>query len=117
MKHFGDNMDKFRARVAARLGGEPVVPDFSAEYKKEPVVATGAKEKTVMVELKQVKQGSKCAEVKTVQRLLNAMGYDCGEVDGSFGAKTLSAVKDFQKAKGLSVDGIVGAKTWAALLK
>jgi len=36
-------------------------------------------------------------------------------VDGVFGPKTLSAVKDFQKGAGLVVDGIVGPLTWAAL--
>jgi len=37
-------------------------------------------------------------------------------VDGAFGSLTDAAVWEYQKAKGLSVDGIVGAKTWAALL-
>lgn len=37
-------------------------------------------------------------------------------VDGHFGAKTETAVKAFQKQKGLPVDGIVGPQTWAALL-
>jgi hypothetical protein len=35
--------------------------------------------------------------------------------DGQFGSLTTNAVKDFQKKKGLSVDGVVGAKTWHAL--
>ena len=36
--------------------------------------------------------------------------------DGSFGAATENAVKAFQKANGLSVDGSCGPKTWAKLL-
>lgn len=36
-------------------------------------------------------------------------------VDGAFGLLTQAAVKDFQAYKGLSVDGIVGPHTWAAL--
>ncbi|MFE2379156.1 peptidoglycan-binding protein [Streptomyces sp. NPDC059398] len=36
-------------------------------------------------------------------------------VDGDFGAKTLAAVKKFQKVHGLTVDGEVGAHTWAKL--
>lgn len=36
-------------------------------------------------------------------------------VDGIFGAKTEVAVINFQKSNGLSVDGIVGPKTWSAL--
>jgi hypothetical protein len=36
-------------------------------------------------------------------------------VDGSFGPKTLAAVKDYQRIHGLDIDGIVGPKTWASL--
>ena len=36
--------------------------------------------------------------------------------DGEFGDECLNAVKAFQRDKKLTVDGIVGAKTWAALL-
>jgi hypothetical protein len=37
------------------------------------------------------------------------------KVDGIFGNNTLSAVKSFQKSRGLVVDGVVGPKTWGAL--
>ena len=72
-----------------------------------------------MIEVSMLKKGSEGAQVKTVQRLLMAMGYSCGScgADGEFGSGTLAAVKSFQKAKGLSVDGIVGSKTWNALIK
>ena len=64
-----------------------------------------------------VKQGSKGSEVSKLQKLLTAKGYGVGAVDGIFGVKTLEAVKAFQADYGLKVDGIVGTKTWAALLK
>ena len=74
-------------------------------------------EQTVKVELNVLKKGSKGEQVKTLQRLLNAMGYNCGAVDGSFGSGTESAVKKYQKAYGLSADGIVGQASWDSLLK
>ena len=53
--------------------------------------------------------------VKTLQDKLNALGYNSGSVDGIFGAKTYAAVTAFQKANSLGVDGIVGKLTWAKL--
>ena len=53
--------------------------------------------------------------VKTLQEKLNAKGFDSGNVDGIFGAKTYAAVTSFQKANSLGVDGIVGKLTWAKL--
>lgn len=73
--------------------------------------------KTVQVDLPILKKGSKGGEVKTAQRLLNALGHSCGTDDGIFGAKTVTAVKAFQKANGLDADGVVGIKSWNALLK
>jgi N-acetyl-anhydromuramyl-L-alanine amidase AmpD len=70
----------------------------------------------VKVEVLKLRKGSKGKNVEALQILLNGRGYNCGSVDGSFGQKTESAVKAFQKAKGLTVDGIVGTATWTALL-
>lgn len=57
--------------------------------------------------------------VKHVQKRLLQLGYSVG-VDGSdgfYGSDTEAAVKLFQKAKGLEVDGWVGRNTWTALFK
>ena len=61
-----------------------------------------------------LRKGDSGASARELQRLLNDHGYSL-DVDGKFGAKTLEAVKDFQKKSGLKVDGIVGAQTWTAL--
>ena len=53
--------------------------------------------------------------VKALQEKLNAKGFDSGNVDGIFGAKTYAAVTAFQKANSLGVDGIAGKLTWAKL--
>lgn len=59
--------------------------------------------------------GSKGDDVKYLQVILNFYGYDI-KVDGMFGSKTEVAVKKFQKSRKLTPDGIVGPKTWNALL-
>lgn len=62
-----------------------------------------------------LKSGSRGADVTYLQQRLTTKGYGVGSIDGIFGNKTLEAVKAFQAENNLSVDGIVGAKTWAAL--
>lgn len=59
--------------------------------------------------------GSDGSDVEFLQQTLKEWGYDPGPIDGIFGARTERAVKDFQTAKRLSVDGIVGKNTWTAL--
>lgn len=49
------------------------------------------------------------------QRPTPPYGLGAAGVDGQFGDDTLSAVKQFQGAKGLDVDGEVGPNTWATL--
>ncbi|MFI8002889.1 N-acetylmuramoyl-L-alanine amidase [Streptomyces sp. NPDC086010] len=63
-----------------------------------------------------LRAGSSGAQVSAVQSLLNQQGYDAGTVDGAFGTKTTTAVTSFQRARGLSADGVVGARSWTALL-
>ena len=80
-------------------------------------------ESKVMIEMNVLRKGATGEQVKTLQRLLSALGYKMKNgkqvygVDGSFGQATYNAVVAFQKAKKLEQDGIVGAKTWNALLK
>ena len=72
-------------------------------------------ETTTVVGRPTVSYGSRGDAVRKLQELLNALGYDCGSVDGIFGSKTKAAVLAFQKANGLGADGIVGPLTWAKL--
>ena len=62
-----------------------------------------------------LRYGSEGAEVTTLQNRLIALGYLAGSADGKFGRNTKSAVIAFQKANGLSADGVVGEDTSAKL--
>ena len=62
-----------------------------------------------------LKRGSMGEDVIALQTKLQKMGYNPGAIDGAFGPKTSEAVMAFQAEHGLTVDGIVGPKTWAAL--
>lgn len=61
------------------------------------------------------KYGSRGDEVKQIQTKLKRWGYYYGNIDGIYGSQTLSAVKWFQSKNGLTVDGIAGPKTLAAM--
>lgn len=63
-----------------------------------------------------LKEGSTGRAVEHLQKRLTRHGHDPGSVDGIFGARTDSAVRSFQKANSLPVDGIVGPDTWNALM-
>ncbi|OLS39051.1 endopeptidase SpoIID/LytB [Alkalihalophilus pseudofirmus] len=53
--------------------------------------------------------------VSSLQQKLKDLGYYTTSITGTFGPQTDSAVKDFQRAHNLAVDGIVGANTYRAL--
>ncbi len=64
-----------------------------------------------------LRKGMKGEDVKKLQEALLKLGYDLGKcgADGDFGSATYNAVRAFQKAKGLTVDGIAGKATLGAL--
>ena len=55
--------------------------------------------------------GDSGAAVRAVQKRLKALGYYTGSVDGDYGNGTKSAVKAFQKANGLTANGVANSKT------
>lgn len=96
------NMDAFRKRVRRRfrlVGGRPK-RRRRRRGPRTPLLVVGARGKYV----------------KRVQRRLTRDGFRT-EPDGIFGPKTKRRVKEFQRKHRLAVDGIVGRRTWAALLK
>ncbi|QSF42197.1 MULTISPECIES: peptidoglycan-binding domain-containing protein [Priestia] len=62
-----------------------------------------------------LKKGSHGSAVQELQRKLTALGYNTKGIDGVFDSNTEKAVRQFQKALGLVIDGIVGPATKKAL--
>jgi hypothetical protein len=97
-------------------------PFLSKDYSESSATTKG--EETVKIEMNVLRKGSKGEQVKTLQRLLISLGYDkkfpdFGNygADGSFGAATDKAVREFQSKNCPPADGSVGQKTWDKLLK
>lgn len=74
--------------------------DYSTQLKDNPSIIT-----------RNLRTNCKGVDVKLLQKTLNSLKYNCGEVDGIFGKNTNAAVKKFQKDNKLDVDGIVGKNT------
>lgn len=53
--------------------------------------------------------------VKQIQAALKNAGHNPGPIDGRMGKQTRDAIRAFQRANGLAVDGRVGKLTWALL--
>jgi peptidoglycan L-alanyl-D-glutamate endopeptidase CwlK len=62
-----------------------------------------------------LKEGMSGSEITNLQQKLQEHGFNSGAIDGVFGHATEAAVIAFQKSQGLLADGIVGARTQAAL--
>lgn len=84
-------------------------------YHKSTSSGGGSYYAPVVPDMPMVYWGCTGDAVKALQEKLNAKGFNSGNVDGIFGAKTYAAVTAFQKANSLGVDGIVGKLTWAKL--
>ncbi|SDO07195.1 peptidoglycan-binding protein [Alkalicoccus daliensis] len=62
-----------------------------------------------------LRQGATGEQVRSLQTTLRDLKYYSGSISGTFGSQTAAAVRDFQKAAGLGVDGIAGPNTFKAL--
>lgn len=124
-KKFGGSMDQFRADVRAMLGqvdesttsSKPAAQPYTESVQEsKPNETTTSQPASGVISMKTLREGSKGTQVKVLQWLLNDAGFDCGKADGIFGSKTKTAVRNYQKSKGLVVDGICGKNTWSKLL-
>ena len=64
---------------------------------------------------KTISAGADGPEVAAIQQRLQVHSFKVGTIDGTYGARTASAVSAFQQSKGLKPDGIVDKETWTAL--
>lgn len=108
------DMAAFRAQLAVRLGqAAPPAPPPPAP--RPPAPPGGSV--VITVSLPELRLGAQNVDVSAVQSLLNIKAGQGLVVDGDFGARTDTAVKNWQRWFKLEVDGIVGEQTWKTLLE
>jgi peptidoglycan hydrolase-like protein with peptidoglycan-binding domain len=93
------------AALATALGGSS-----SSSSTSTSTSSTSAQAPTATL-----KPGDTGSQVTLLQEALASLGYSPGKADGSYGPGTKTAVQSFQTAQGLAADGVLGAKTLAAL--
>lgn len=100
-----------------------VVEDAEDKTPETPAPAPGEPEKPTYsyfpyvyaVRVNLLKKGSYGPQVMHMQQLLKANGFDCGEIDGKFGAATEAALRAFQESVNIVVDGEWGGESFNAL--
>jgi len=103
----------FQQKNSLKVDGVIGPVTYLALYRADALTAGGKAGGTAAYQ--RVSYGSEGPAVVTVQNQLRKLGYYKGIVDGKFGYATYMAVRAFQAANGLAVDGIVGPLTWDAL--
>ena len=98
-------------RIGARYIRGFGVPKYAEEEAVEE-----KKQEGFTMEMRYLSNGCKGEDVKALQILLNGRGYSCGAVDGDFGSKTEKALRRYQTAEKLGVDGVAGPQTMGRLL-
>jgi putative chitinase len=105
-----DDIETITRRINGGLNGF----DDRKAYLAKAKTVLGVSVRNVSGATPVLRLGDKNASVILLQTKLKAAGYQLG-TDGDFGPGTNAAVKQFQAAKGLTADGIVGPATWGAL--
>lgn len=103
------NMNSFRGKVAGAKGG------VSSDLGGSSGGRYGNPKKKYKVGSRVMGLYDGGTDVNWLQRRLPKVGFPAGDVDGLFGRDTEKAVEAFQRSVGLTVDGLVGEKTLAAL--
>ena len=101
------------ALAAGSGAGSAAPPAASPTGEPEKKASYAPWEYSVKISL--LRQGNSGPQVKNLQTLLLAQGFDCGAADGAFGPRTASALLAFQRAHKLGADGEFGAQSFSAL--
>lgn len=110
----GKNPHAHHVHVSVKPDGRHQTQDWDVRIAGAPGDEVSSTTPTMTETRPLLKDGASGNAVRTLQQLLNSLGFPCG-VDGEFGPNTKSAVELFQQAHGLRVDGKVGPATWRAL--
>lgn len=115
---FGRNKDEYHQRIA-EVHAKSICEFFGIKFDENQAnsvkhVEHETKTKGAMVQLL-LNEGDRGADVRELQKKLKARGFYDGNIDGIYGGKTESAVREFQRKYGLQVDGIAGPKTLGKL--
>ena len=89
-----------------------------AETVEETVEESETEERACTLSLPYLRRGDTGEAVRAAQLLLIGRGFRCGPwgADGDFGAATYGALYQFQRAKGITIDGVIGPESWGRLL-
>lgn len=97
-------------------GADVKPPETSATAPSEPAAAPYSYFPYIYsVHVNLLKKGSYGPQVTHMQQLLKANGFDCGEIDGKFGAATEAALRSFQETVNITVDGEWGGESFNAM--
>lgn len=98
-----------RARAKAELWKPQPLDNKANGIEVPDAWASAAAPKTATVDMKKA--------IRNIQAILNNNGFDAGPADGEMGAKTVTAIKNFQKSIGQEPTGKVNDDTVKALLE
>ena len=104
---------KTLSKIAEAVGGSSSSSSSSGSSSSSSSSSSSGASTSASSDL--LKYGVKSEAVRTLQQNLKTLGYYTGSVTGNFGRLTKEAVYNFQKANGLSADGIAGSKTLSAI--
>ncbi|WP_100398053.1 L,D-transpeptidase family protein [Bacillus sp. FJAT-44742] len=96
--------NKLKADGVVGTQTKNLLANQSKTVNKSPSTSTQIKSGTL-------RKGSSGSEVKKLQQKLTSLGFNTRGADGKFGPATEAAVKSFQKANKLKVDGVAGPQT------